>query len=140
MAAGRLDSLDDNEHVHVNDLLKIAVENGASDLHLKVGSYPMMRVRGSLIPASEERRLEHDDMQAIANAVLPTSHRERFKENHEIDLAYSVAGLGRFRCNTFQQRGTIGMIFRVIPMKVASIEELTLPPVLKRIAGEERGL
>jgi twitching motility protein PilT len=126
--------------VHVNDLLKIAVESGASDLHLKVGSYPMMRLRGTLTPASEEKRLDHEDMVAMAAAVLPTGHREKFKENHEIDLAYSVAGLGRFRCNAFQQRGTIGMIFRVIPMKVASIDELTLPTVLKRIAAEERGL
>jgi twitching motility protein PilT len=126
--------------VHVNDLLKIAVDSGASDLHLKVGSYPMMRVRGSLTPASEHKRLDHDDMVAIAAAVLPTGHREKFKENHEVDLAYSVAGLGRFRCNAFQQRGTIGMIFRVIPMRVASIDDLTLPAVLKRIAAEERGL
>ena len=53
----------------------------------------------------------------MAAAVLPTGHREKFKDNHEVDLAYSVAGLGRFRCNAFQQRGTIGMIFRVIPMR-----------------------
>ena len=92
--------------VHVNDLLKIAVEAGASDLHLKVGSYPMMRVRGTLVPASEDRRLDHEDIVAVAAAVLPTGHREKFKEHHEVDLAYSVAGLGRFRCNAFQQRGT----------------------------------
>jgi len=126
--------------MHVNELLKIAVETGASDLHLKVGTYPMMRVAGTLRPASEEKRLDAEDMQAIAAAVLPTGHREKFKDQHEVDLAYSVAGLGRFRCNTFQQRGTIGMIFRVIPMKVASIEELALPKVLKRIASDERGL
>src|SRR5687767_13825284 len=126
--------------MHVNDLLKIAVDHGASDLHLKVGTYPMMRVRGTLTPASEDKRLDHEDMVAIAAAVLPTSHREKFKENHEVDLAYSVAGLGRFRCNSFQQRGTIGMIFRVIPMRVASIDDLALPKVLKKIAAEERGL
>ena len=126
--------------MHVNDLLKIAVESGASDLHLKVGSYPMMRLRGTLTPATEDKRLDHEDMVAMAAAVLPTGHREKFKENHEVDLAYSVAGLGRFRCNAFQQRGTIGMIFRVIPMRVATIDELTLPSVLKRIAAEERGL
>src|SRR5947207_1882177 len=126
--------------MHVNDLLKIAVDSGASDLHLKAGSYPMMRVRGALTPATENKRLDHDDMVSIAAAVLPTGHREKFKENREVDLAYSVAGLGRFRCNTFQQRGTIGMIFRVIPMKVATIDELALPKVLKKIAAEERGL
>ena len=126
--------------MHVNDLLKIAVENGASDLHLKVGTYPMMRVRGTLMPATEERRLEHEDLVSMAAAVLPAGHRDKFKDNHEVDLAYSVAGLGRFRCNAFQQRGTIGMIFRVIPMKVATIEDLMLPKVLKKIAAEERGL
>ena len=126
--------------MHVNDLLKIAVDGGASDLHLKVGSYPMMRVRGTLVPAIEDKRLDHEDMVAMAAAVLPTSHREKFKDNHEVDLAYSVAGLGRFRCNAFQQRGTIGMIFRVIPMRVATIDDLALPKVLKTIAAEERGL
>ena len=126
--------------MHVNDLLKTAVEAGASDLHCKVGSFPMMRVRGQLMPASEEKRLDHEDMLAMAAAVLPTAHRERFKEQHEVDLAYSVTGLGRFRCNAFQQRGTIGMIFRVIPVRVATIDELALPPVLKKIAAEERGL
>jgi twitching motility protein PilT len=126
--------------MHVNDLLKIAVEAGASDLHLKVGSYPMMRVRGSLVPASEQKRLEHEDMLAFASAVLPTEKRQKFEGNHEIDLAYSVAGLGRFRCNTFQQRGTIGMIFRVIPMRVSTVDELSLPAILKKIAADERGL
>jgi twitching motility protein PilT len=126
--------------MHVNDLLKIAVERGASDLHLKVGSYPMLRVNGHLKPAIEDRRLDHEDMVAATQAVLPTAHRERFKDNHEVDLAYSVAGLGRFRCNVFQQRSTIGMIFRVIPMRVLTIDELMLPPVLKKVAAEERGL
>ena len=126
--------------MHVNDLLKIAVDAGASDVHLKVGSTPMMRVRGSLMPALQDFRLAHDDIVAMANAVLPTSHREKFKINHEVDLAYSVAGLGRFRCNAFQQRGTIGMTFRVIPMEVAKIDELSLPGVLKRLAEEPRGL
>ena len=63
----------------------------------------------------------------MAAAVLPAGHREKFKDHHEVDLAYSVAGLGRFRCNAFQQRGTIGMIFRVIPMRVATIDDLLLP-------------
>src|ERR1041384_3930921 len=109
--------------MHINDLLKIAVESGASDLHCKVGSYPMMRVRGALMPALEDKRLDHEDMLAVAAAVLPTAQREKFKELHEIDLAYSVTGLGRFRCNVFQQRGTVGMIFRVIPVRVATIDE-----------------
>jgi twitching motility protein PilT len=100
----------------------------------------MMRVRGMLTPVIEDRRLEQDDLVAMAAAVLPTAHREKLKENHEVDLAYSIAGVGRFRCNAFHQRGTVGMIFRVIPMTVATIDELSLPRVLKKIAAEERGL
>ena len=126
--------------LHVNDMLKIAVERGASDLHLKAGSYPMMRIRGELTPVSQDRRLDREEMVAIANTVLPTAVRERFKESHEVDLAYSVAGLGRFRCNAFQQRGTVSMTFRVIPIRVLTIPELMLPPVLTKIAQEERGL
>jgi twitching motility protein PilT len=126
--------------MHVNDLLKIAVDSGASDLHLKVGTFPMMRVRGSLVPALEDKRLEHEEMVSMAAAVLPVGYRDKFKEQHEVDLAYSVAGLGRFRCNAFQQRGTIGMVFRVIPRNVTTIDDLALPPVLKKIAKEERGL
>ncbi len=125
--------------MHVNDLLKISVERGASDLHLKAGSYPMMRVRGELAPLSQER-LTHEDMTAILQTVMPTESREKFKEAREMDLAYSVAGLGRFRCNAFQQRGSLGMTFRVIPMRVLTIQELLLPPVLKTISLGERGL
>jgi twitching motility protein PilT len=126
--------------MHVNDLLKIAVEHGASDLHLKVGSYPMMRVRGQLIPATEDKRLDHEDVVAMSAAVMSTGQRQKFKDAQEVDLAYSVAGLGRFRCNVFQQRGTVGLVLRVIPMQIRTVEELTLPPVLNRIADEERGL
>ena len=126
--------------VNLNDLLKIAVKRGASDLHLKVGSVPMLRLRGELTPAPGGSRLTHADLMAAVSAVLPTDVRDTFADSREVDLAYSVAGLGRFRCNTFQQRGTVGMIFRVIPMRVPSIEQLLLPSVLKRIASEERGL
>ncbi len=126
--------------MHVNDLLKIAVDAGASDLHLKVGSYPMMRVRGDLVPAVEDKRLDHEDVVAMSAAVMSTSQRQRFKEAQEVDLAYSVPGLGRFRCNIFQQRGTVGLVLRVIPMHIRSVDDLGLPEVLKSIAGEERGL
>src|SRR5467141_793314 len=127
-------------NMHVNDLLKIAVENAASDLHLKVGSFPMMRVRGVLQPATQGHKLDHDDVIAISAAIMSTTQRQKFKETQEVDLAYSVPGLGRFRCNIFQQRGTVGIVLRVIPMKIRTIDELGLPHVLKRIAEEERGL
>jgi twitching motility protein PilT len=126
--------------MHVNDLLKLAVEAGASDLHVKVGSYPMMRVRGDLVPANEGARLTHEDTVGMAAAVMSTQQRQKFKDSLEIDLAYSVPGLGRFRCNVFQQRGTIGLVLRVIPIGIKSIDDLGLPLVLKTIAAEERGL
>src|SRR5215207_5938067 len=126
--------------MHVNDLLKLAVDNNASDLHLKVGSYPMMRVRGDLVPAVEDKRLDHEDVVAMSAAVMSTSQRQKFKESQEVDLAYSVPGLGRFRVNIFQQRGTVGLVLRVIPMQIRTVEELGLPQVLKKIADEERGL
>jgi twitching motility protein PilT len=127
--------------MHINDLLKIAVSSGASDLHLKVGSYPMMRLNGTLVVASEEKRLDRPDTEAMAGALFTDpEHAEKFRKSQEVDLAYSVPGLGRFRCNVFQQRGTVGMVLRVIPTRIKSVEELGLPPVLKRIAAEERGL
>src|SRR5215813_4197636 len=126
--------------MHVNDLLKIAVDTGASDLHLKVGSFPMMRVLGVLQPATEEKKLDHEDVVAMSAAVMSTAQRQKFKESQEVDLAYSVPGLGRFRCNIFQQRGTVGLVLRVIPMQIRTVDELGLPVVLKSIAHEERGL
>src|SRR5919108_5331242 len=126
--------------MHLNELLKIAVASGASDLHLKVGSYPMMRVNGTLVVASEEKRLERADTEAMANVLFESDHQDRFRQHHEVDLAHSIPGLGRFRCNVFQQRGTVGLVLRVIPVVIRTIDELGLPPVLKYVAQEERGL
>jgi twitching motility protein PilT len=124
----------------LNQLLHTAVASGASDLHLKVGSYPMMRVSGTLMVASEERRLDRPDTEAFAGTLLTPELRDKFQRMQEVDLAYSIPGLGRFRCNVFQQRGTIGLVLRVIPTRIKTIDELGLPPVLKHIAAEERGL
>ena len=126
--------------MHINELLQIAVTAGASDLHLKVGSYPMMRLNGTLVIASEEKRLERADTEAFAQALFTPDLAQKFKTSQEVDLAYSVQGLGRFRCNAFQQRGTVGLVLRVIPTRISSIDELGLPGVLKHIASEERGL
>ena len=126
--------------MHIDDLLKIAVGSGASDLHLKVGSYPMMRVNGTLAVVSEEKRLDRADTEAMAATLFSPEHLEKFRKAQEVDLAYSVPGLGRFRCNVFQQRGTVGLVLRVIPTRIKTIDELGLPPVLKKIAQEERGL
>ncbi len=126
--------------MHVNDLLKLAVEKGASDLHLKVGSYPMARINGHLAAVTEDAKLDHEALVEMAAAIMSAAQRQKFKDSQEVDLAYSVPGLGRFRCNVFQQRGTIGMVLRVIPVTVKTLDELGLPPVLKKIAEDERGL
>jgi twitching motility protein PilT len=124
----------------INELLRTAVASGASDLHLKVGSYPMMRVSGTLVVASEEKRLDKVDTESMADLLFSADQREKFRRQQEVDLAYSIPGMGRFRCNVFQQRGTVGLVLRVIPTRIKTIDELGLPPVLKKIAGEERGL
>src|SRR2546428_2833754 len=128
------------ESVHINDLLKIAAERRASDLHIKVGSHPVIRVDGELTPVVEPKRLMQEDTIAMAFSIMSSRQKEKFKNNYEIDIAYSVPGLGRFRCNIFQQRGTVGMVLRVIPVKILSIRELMLPVVLEKIAEERRGL
>lgn len=126
--------------VDINALLKKAKEMGASDLHVKVGSPPVVRIHGvlSLMPA--ENKLTSQDTMSIVFSVLTEAQKEDFKKRGDIDIAYSVSGLGRFRCNCFMQRGSMGAVFRVIPTKTLEIEELHLPPVLKKIAEEPRGL
>jgi twitching motility protein PilT len=124
----------------VNELLKTTHSLGASDLHIKVGSYPILRINGELSPMSTETRLRQEDTLQIAFSVMSPGQREIFKKRNDIDLAYSVPGLGRFRCNIFIQRGTIGLVFRVIPMRIPTIEDLLLPDVLKKISMEPRGL
>ena len=126
--------------MNINDLLKLAVERRASDLHLKVGSHPVIRVDGELQALIDVKRLMQEDTIGMAFSMMNSRQKQRFKEDLEIDLAYSVPGLGRFRCNVFQQRGSAGLVLRVIPAGVLSIRELMLPKVLEKICLERRGL
>jgi twitching motility protein PilT len=126
--------------MNIDDLLRTAVSRGASDLHLKVGAYPMMRISGALVPVTEQKRLTNEDTLAMGTTMMTPDQSEKFTKSQEVDLAYSVSGLGRFRCNIFQQRGTMGIVLRVIPTKILNVDDLLLPPVLRRIADEERGL
>ncbi len=126
--------------MHINDLLKMAIERSSSDLHLKVGSHPIIRVDGNLQPISSINRLMQEDTVSMAFSILNGRQKQKFKENHELDVAYSVPGLGRFRCNVFQQRGTVGMVLRVIPVRVNTIRELMLPTTIEDICNEQRGM
>lgn len=126
--------------MHINDLLKVATDKGASDLHLKVGSHPVLRITGELVPLAELKRLMQEDTIAMAFSIMNNRQKQKFKDHLEIDIAYSVPGLGRFRCNIFQQRGTVGLVLRVIPVKILTCRELNLPVVLEKISLEPRGL
>jgi twitching motility protein PilT len=126
--------------MHINDLLKIATDRGASDLHLKVGSHPVLRISGDLIALVDLKRLMQEDTIAMAFSIMNNRQKQKFKDHLEIDIAYSVPGLGRFRCNIFQQRGTVGLVLRVIPVKILNVRELNLPVVLEKISMEQRGL
>ncbi len=126
--------------MNINDLLKIAVERKASDVHLKVGGHPIIRVDGQLEPLTDLKRLMQEDTVAMAFSIMNARQKQRFKEELEIDIAYSVPGLGRFRCAIFQQRGNVGLVLRVIPARIFTIRELMLPTVLERISEERRGL
>ena len=127
--------------MHINELLTVVCEQGASDLHLKVGNHPIARIKGKLTPMTQFKRLVQEDTIAMAYAIMASDKQKgKFKENLDIDIAYSVPSLGRFRCNIFNQRGTVGLVLRVIPRKIYTIDDLMLPKVLKTICQEQRGL
>lgn len=124
----------------IDELLRAAVERGASDLHLKAGAPPMMRVRGALLPLPGQPSLDLEALRRIAEQVVPSALRASRADHHDLDFAYTIPGLGRFRGSAFQQRGATGLVFRVIPLQIASLADLRLPSVLAAIAREERGL
>ena len=126
--------------MNLNELLKVAIERKSSDLHLKVGSHPVVRIDGELQSLPEFKRLMQEDTVSMAFSIMNARQKQRFKEEFEIDIAYSVPGLGRFRCNVFQQRGSVGLVLRVIPARILSIRELLLPKVLEKLCVERRGL
>src|SRR5712664_2924624 len=126
--------------MELNEILQVALRGGASDIHLKAGLPPMFRVDGSLVPLKDARRLPPEEISRMSFGIMNDYQKEKFKAQNELDLAYGVPGLGRFRVNVFQQRGTIGMVLRVIPFKIATIDQLLLPKVLEKVAGEQRGL
>ncbi len=126
--------------MELNEILKAAIHHGASDVHLKAGLLPVLRINGRLAPLKVEEPLKPEELVAMSNLILVEEQQRRFERTHEMDCAYSVSGLGRFRVNVFIQRGTIGMVFRVVPVGVQSFEDLHLPKVMEKIALENRGL
>jgi twitching motility protein PilT len=118
----------------------MAMSFGASDLHLRAGSYPVIRVNGELRPVSGVNRLVQDETLEMAFSMMSNRQKMHFKDVYEIDIGYGVSGLGRFRVNIFQQRNSIGIVARVISDHIRKFDELGLPPILNKIAEENRGL
>ena len=126
--------------IKIDDLLVTATAHFASDLHLKVGSFPVMRIGGELCPIAEAPRLSPEDTLDMAFSIMSNRQKQKLKEFSEVDIAYSVSGLGRFRANIFQQRGSVSIVLRVIPDQTKNSGSLGLPPVLDKICEERRGL
>jgi twitching motility protein PilT len=124
----------------VDTALKAVIALEASDLHLKVPAQPTIRLHGKLQPLEATEPLMPEDTQQILEHMLTEEKLEEFKAESEVDFAYSVPGLARFRVNAFLQRGSVSLVCRAIPAEIKSIEELLLPPVLSEIADEERGI
>jgi twitching motility protein PilT len=126
--------------MHINDLLKIAIEMDASDVHIKVGNHPQFRVQGVLVPLTQLPKLTPKDTEDVAGQIMSEYQKKRLEEEFDIDLAYSLPGFGRFRGSIFRQRGTLAVALRIIPSEVKSFKELLLPMVTESIAAIERGL
>lgn len=125
----------------LNEVLLVALNNRASDIHFKVGQAPLLRIDGELMQLKDYSALDASQIAKIAYQIMSERQRERFLREMEIDMGYGISGLGRFRVNIFQQRGTIAIALRVIPFGIKGFEELNLPvDVMEQISREVRGL
>lgn len=128
-------------NMEIVPMLTRLVECGGSDLCVKVGSPPLIRIDGELRALdAEDIVLRPSDSMAILHAVLPEARLKEFETEHEVDFAYSVSGVGRFRANAYLQRGSVSLVFRTVPYMIRSLEDLGLPEVVGKLADEERGL
>jgi len=124
----------------IDEFLKIAIERDASDLHVKAGNHPMIRIHGTLTPLTGFPRLTSADTEELANQMMSDYQRRLLTQDFDIDLAYSLPGFGRFRGNIYHQRGSLAIALRIIPLDVKNIRQLLLPEVLEKIAFAQRGL
>ncbi len=123
----------------IDAFFKLMVEMGASDLHLVAGSQPLLRIRGDM-ERVKYKVLENDELKAMLYEIAPEEKVKVFEETGDVDFAYEVPSLGRFRANFFMQRNGVGAVFRLIPTKILTVEELGLPAVVKRFAMLSKGL
>ena len=125
--------------LNMHQLLKTMVENGSSDLHLTTGTSPQIRIDGHITPMKMPPLLPNDTKQ-LCYSILTDAQKRKFEEENELDLSFGVKGLARFRGNIFLQRGAVAGVFRLIPFKIMTMEELNLPPICREIARKPRGL
>ena len=123
----------------IEELLKLAVGNGASDLHITTGLPPVLRVVGNLRPVEGFTPLSPQDTEGLVLALMNDEHRRVFAEQGQVDFSYGLPGVGRFRVNAYRQRGTCGAAIRVIPHEIPSVAELGLPPIIETLARKSRG-
>lgn len=126
--------------MHIDDLLRMAVTNGASDLHLKVGGVPVLRINGQLIPQDEMSVMTSQDMKQVFEEVTTDEQRRIFVDELELDFAYQISDIGRFRLNAYLQGGMISLACRPVRAQIPTIEELGLPGVCKSLASKPSGL
>ncbi|OGO17637.1 MAG: type IV pili twitching motility protein PilT [Chloroflexi bacterium RBG_16_50_11] len=126
--------------MHINDLLRLTISRNASDLHLKVGSYPVMRIHGELFAQDDVGIITADIMHSIFTQITTEKQREAFAKELEVDFAYQAKDTGRFRINICQQNGTIGLACRPVKTEIPTIEGLGLPEICKTLALKESGL
>ena len=125
--------------MNIKAVLESMITKGGSDLHLKAGLPPVVRVDGRLVHLDFDRP-GPKDMEDIADQILTPSQKENFRKTREVDFAFGVAGLARFRANFYVQRGSIAMVFRHVPVEIKSLDELSLPETLKKLSLKQRGL
>ena len=127
--------------IDIKNLLTLMVQKDISDIHFKADSVPALRVRGTMILATNLQKLSPEDIKGVAYQLMNKEQAAEFEKEMELDLAYSLDGVARFRVNVYRQKGTLGLTLRVVPMKLRSFEELNLPvePLLK-LGNESRGL
>jgi twitching motility protein PilT len=123
----------------LQDLIDLLVQEGGSDLHMKVGSPPVMRINGVLGPVEGYEVLQPPETEAILGEIMPEGLVEEFEQVGEADFSYE-AEVGRFRVNAFRQRGAVSIVMRFIPFEIPSFEELGLPEAIRTLAFEERGI
>ena len=123
-----------------DQMIQTASSQGASDIHLRAGHVPLIRVDGSLERWTNVAAISAQSLEAIATRLLSPAHQQVLQTRHEVDLAWQAPGVGRIRASVFRQRGTIAVSMRLIPDVIPSLEELGLPPSVVNLAGESRGL